>query len=206
MYKQIGVIAVLLLGMSGCGKSPQDSAGVSSQPVIAGEVTQASYDNAVKEILAHAIVVMNSAKPTEPELDGDIGKIEALLALSEKKDVDKERTHEAALMSTLGTLYARKAANNSTDPRIAGALIAKSYRYLDKAISLHPQDLMAKVNRGLVSAHVPNFLGKAEIAHEDLKFVEDNADFGRLSPDLQNTVKQALAEVDSRLAKSGNGQ
>ena len=206
MYKQIGVIAVLLLGMSGCGKSPQDSAGASSQPVIAGEVTQASYDNAVKEILAHAIVVMNSAKPTEPELDGDIGKIEALLALSEKKDVDKERTHEAPLMSTLGTLYARKAGNNSTDPRIAGALIAKSYRYLDKAISLHPQDLMAKVNRGLVSAHVPDFLGKAEIAHEDLKSVEDNADYGRLSPDLQNTIKQALAEVDSRLAKSGNGQ
>ncbi|MDR2012693.1 MAG: hypothetical protein LBQ20_06585 [Rhodanobacter sp.] len=206
MYKQIGVIVVLLLGMSGCGKSTPESAGASSQPVIAGEVTQASYDNAVKEILAHAIVLMNSATPTEPELDGDIGKIEALLALSEKNDVDKERTYEAPLMSTLGTLYARKAANNSTDPRIAGALIAKSYRYLDKAISLHPQDLMAKVNRGLVSAKAPDFLGKAEIAHEDLKSVEDDADFGRLSPDLQTAVKQALAEVDSRLAKSGNGK
>lgn len=206
MYKQIGVIAVLLLAMSGCGKAPSENAGAPSQPVIAGEVTPASYDNAVKETLAHAIVVMNSAKPTDPELDGDIGKIEALLKLSETKDVDKERTHEASLMSTLGTLYARKAANNSTDPRNAGALIAKSYRYLDKAISLHPQDLMARVNRGLVSAHVPEFLGKAEIGHEDLKFVEDHADFAKLAPDLQNTVKQALADVDSRLAKSGNGQ
>lgn len=206
MYRQVGVIAVLLLGMSGCGKSTPESTVAPSQPVIAGEVTPASYDNAAKETLAHAIVVMNSAKPTEPELDADIGKIEALLALSEKNDVDKERAHEAPLMSTLGTLYARKAANNSTDPRIAGALIAKSYRYLDKAITLHPQDLMAKVNRGLVSAHVPDFLGKAEIAHEDLKAVEENADFPRLSPELQNTVKEALTDVDTRLAKSGNGQ
>jgi hypothetical protein len=204
MYKQIAVVAVLLLGISGCGKSTPESAGAPSQPVIAGEVTQASYDNAVKEILAHAIVVMNSAKPTEPELDADIGKVEALLALSEKNDVDKERTHEASLMSTLGTLYARKAANNSTNPRTAGALIAKSYRYLDKSIALHPQDLMAKIDRGLISAHVPDFLGKAEVAHEDLKSVEEHPDFGKLTPDLQNTIKQALAEVDSRLAKTGN--
>ena len=206
MYKQIGVIAVLLLALSGCGKSTPESAGASSQPVIAGEVTQASYDNAVKETLAHAMVVMNSAKPTEPELDADIGKIEALLALSEKNDVDKERAHEAPLMSTLGTLYARKAANNSTNPRTAGALIAKSYRYLDKAITLHPQDLMAKIDRGLISAHVPDFLGKAELAHDDLKSVEEHAEFDKLTPELQNTIKQALAEVDSRLAKAGNGQ
>jgi hypothetical protein len=206
MYKQITVVAVLLLGISGCGKSTPESTGASSQPVIAGEVTPASYDNAVKEILAHALVVMNSAKPTEPELDADIGKVEALLALSEKNDVDKERTHEASLMSTLGTLYARKAANNSTNPRTAGALIAKSYRYLDKSIALHPQDLMAKIDRGLISARVPDFLGKAEVAQEDLKSVEQHPDFGKLTPDLQNTIKQALAEVDSRLAKTGNGQ
>ena len=205
MYKQVGVIAVLLLGLSGCGKSPESTV-VPAQPVIAGEVTPASFDNAVKETLAHAIVVMNSAKPTEPELDADIGKIEALLALSEKNDVDKERAHEAALMSTLGTLYARKAGNNSTNPRTAGALIAKSYRYLDKAISLHPQDLMAKIDRGLISARVPDFLGKAEVAHEDLRAVEEHADFDKLTPALQNTIKQALAEVDSRLAKTGNEQ
>jgi len=206
MYKQVGVIAVLLLGLSGCGKSTPESSVVPAQPVIAGEVTPASFDNAVKETLAHAIVVMNSAKPTEPELDADIGKIEALLALSEKNDVDKERAHEAALMSTLGTLYARKAGNNSTNPRTAGALIAKSYRYLDKAISLHPQDLMAKIDRGLISARVPDFLGKAEVAHEDLRAVEEHADFDKLTPALQNTIKQALAEVDSRLAKTGNEQ
>jgi hypothetical protein len=206
MYKQIGAIAVLLLGMSGCGKSTPESVSASSQPVIVGEVTPASYDNAVKETLANAIVLMNSAKPTEPELDADIGKIEALLALSEKNDVDKERTHEAPLMSTLGTLYGRKAANNRSNPRTAGALIAKSYRYLDKAITLHPQDLMAKIDRGLLSARVPDFLGKAEVAHEDLKSVEEHPDFDKLTPDLQNTIKQALAEVDSRLAKTGNGQ
>jgi hypothetical protein len=206
MYKHIAVIAALLLGMSGCGKSTPESVSAPSQPVIVGEVTPASYDKAVKEILAHAIVLMNSAEPTEPELDADIGKIEALLALSEKNDVDKERAREASLMSTLGTLYARKAANNRTNPRTAGALIAKSYRYLDKSIALHPQDLMAKIDRGLISAHVPDFLGKAELAHEDLKSVEENAEFGNLTPDLQNTIKQALAEVDSRLAKSGNGQ
>jgi len=209
MYKQIGAIAVnavLLLAMSGCGKSTQENAATPAQPVIVGEITPASYDNAVKDILAHAMVVMNSAEPTEPELDADIGKIEALLALSEKNDVDKERKHEAALMSTVGTLYARKAANNRSNPRTAGALIAKSYRYLDKAITLHPQDLMAKIDRGLISAHVPDFLGKAELAHDDLKSVEENAEFDKLTPDLQNTIKQALAEVDSRLAKAGNGQ
>ena len=146
---------------------------------------------------------MNSKKPIEQEIDDGIGKIEALLALAkEKKELDAKSAHEAALMSTLGTLYARKAEINNSNPRSAGALIADSYRYLDKAISRHPQDLMARVNRGLVSSKVPDFLGKAEIAHEDLKFVRDHADFGKLSPKLQDTIKQALAEVDSRLAKS----
>jgi hypothetical protein len=201
IYKQIA-IAVLLMAMSSCSKITSNSAGVSSQPVIEGEVTQTSYDNAVKENLAHAVNVISSETPTEQELDGDIGKIEALLALAKEKEVEKERTHEAALLSTEGSLYAVKARIHKNSPRITSEFIAKSYRYLDKAISLHPQDLNARINRGIVSSKVPDFLGKTQIAHEDLKFVRDNADFERLSPQLQDTVKQLLAEVDSRLAKS----
>ena len=201
IYNQIA-IAVLLMAMSGCGKITSKNAGDSSQPVIQGEVTQTSYDNAVKETLAHAVDVITSETLTEQELDGDIGKIEALLALAQVKEVDKERTHEAALLSTEGSLYSVKARIHKNSPRTTGEYIAKSFRYLDKAVSLHPQDLNARINRGIVSSKVPDFLGKTLIAREDLRFVRASADFERLPPKLQETVKQLMVEVDSRLAKS----
>ena len=194
--------AVLLIAMAGCGKITPKNAGVSSQPVIQGEVTQTSYADAVEKTLAHAVNVITSETPTEHELDGDIGKIEILLALSKAKDVDMAGTYEADLMSTLGSLYAEKARIYKNSPRTGGELIAKSFRYLDKAISLHPQNINARINRGIVASNVPDFLGKAKIAHEDLLFVRDNADFERLPTKLQDTIKQLLAAVDIRLAKS----
>jgi hypothetical protein len=204
-YKRIAISA-LLLAMSGCGQLTSKTAGDVSQPVIQGEVTPTSYDHAVKETLEHAISLITSETPTDQELDVDVGKIEQLLALAQEKDVDKERTHEAALLSTEGSLYAVKARINQNSPRLTGEFISKSFRYLDKAIALHPQDLNARINRGIVSSKVPDFLGKAQVAHEDLLFARDNADFERLSPQLQDTIKRDLAEVDSRLANSDHGQ
>ena len=198
--------AVLLIAIAGCGKVPPQNTGVRAQPVIQGEVTVASYDKAVTETLEHAMSVINSKAPAEQELDGDVGKIAALLALAQEKKVDEARTHEAALLSTEGSLYAVKGSIYKNNPRTAGELIATSFRYLDKAISLHPQDLNARINRGIVSSKIPEFLGKTATAHDDLEFVRDNADFARLSPELQDTIKALLAEVDSRLAKADRVQ
>ena len=199
-------LALLLIALSGCGKVPPKNGAVATQPIIQGEVTVASYDKAVTETLEHAMKVINSKPPAEQDLDGDIGKIDALLTLAQEKKVDEARTHEAALLSTEGSLYAVKGGIYKNNPRTAGELIATSFRYLDKAISLHPQDLNARINRGIVSSKVPEFLGKTATAHDDLKFVRDNADFVRLSPKLQDTVKDLLAEMDSRLAKADRVQ
>ena len=195
-------IAVLLIAMAGCGKSTSESAGDASHPVIQGEVTPSSYADAAEETLAHALHVINSETPTEKELDGNIGKIEALLALSEAKTLDAGRLHEADLLSTLGSLYAEKARIYKNTPRTGGELIAKSFRYLDKAIRLHPEDLNARINRGIVASNVPEFLGKTAIAHEDLLFVRNNAGFDGLPRGLQDRIKRLLAEVDIRLAKA----
>jgi|GEM_PF-2754473 len=197
IYREITIL-LLLTAISACSKMTADNSGIAPQKVIHGEVNPESYADAAKETLAHAQNLANSEPPPEHELDVDIGKIEALLTLSAQKDLDKEHAYDAALMSTLGSLYARKAQINKNTPRIAGELVAKAFRYLDKAVSLYPQDLGARITRGFVSSKVPDFLGKAEVAYEDLTYVRNSADFSKLPVSLQETIKQSLAEVDSR--------
>lgn len=198
---KLAALAALLIAISACGKGPPKNAAVPAQPVIRGDVTKASYDEAVKATLEHALNLVTSEAPAEQELDGDIAKIEQLLALAQDKKLDEGHAHEAALLSTDGSLYASKGRIHKNSPRTSGEFLATSFRYLDKAVSLHPQDLNARISRGIVSSKVPEFMGKTATAHEDLKFVRDSADFERLSPKLQGTIKDLLAEMDSRLAK-----
>jgi hypothetical protein len=194
-------ILLLLAGLSACSKV-SDTAGIPSAPVIEGEVTPASYADAARKALAHAAPLINSGAPREEEMDVDIARLEGLLALSAQGGLDDEKKHEAPLMSSLGVLYAQKANINKNAPRIAGEFIAKSIRSLDRAISLHPQNLDSRISRGLVFSKVPSFLGKAEVAYEDLKYVQDSADFGKLPSRLQDTVRRVLAELESELANA----
>jgi hypothetical protein len=198
------VIALsLALLLTGCSKrTPENDSAVKQQPIIQGEATEASYDSAVKKTLAHAIELENQVKPPEADLDADIAKIDALTALAQQKGLDTSHAHDAALMSTEGVLYARKAQINRDNARLGGALMGKSYRYLDRAVSEYPDDLMARINRGMVSAKVPDFMGKDGVAHDDLQFVCNSAEFAHLAPDVRSLMQQTLAQVDARLASA----
>lgn len=199
MFKKLG-IALVVLSLAGCEQ--QISSPVSPvAPLIEGELSQVSYLKAALAQVAATNQLMADPALTEAQLNTQIASLEQLLTLADQLQLDKAQLHEAELMSSLGSLYARKAAFYGSSAQQAGSFSAKGFRYLDKAVSKYPQNVTARLNRGIVSVKVPEFMNKAAIARTDLEFVLQSAEFAKLNPGLQQSIKAMLADVTARLAK-----
>lgn len=198
LIKTIALASALIL-ISACSKVAENPTAL-AEALVQGDATPATYAVAARDTLAHAAGLMNREASPESEVDADIGKMKSLLALSEQRKLDEKHKYDAALTSSIGALYAQKSKINKNAPRIALEFIEEAFHYMDKAVGMSPQDLDARVRRGLVSATLPGFLGKAEVAQKDLQYVRDNAQFSKLPPNLQASIKRALADVDAELA------
>jgi hypothetical protein len=198
LIRTIALASVLIL-ISACSKVAENPTAL-AETLIQGDVTPATYAVAARDTLAHATGLMNREASPESAVDADIGKMKSLLALSEQRKLDEKHKYDVALTSSIGALYAQKSKINKNAPRTALEFIEQAFHYMDKAVGMAPQNLDARVRRGLVSATLPGFLGKAEVAQKDLRYVRDNAEFGKLPPNLQASIKRALADVDAELA------
>jgi hypothetical protein len=137
---------------------------------------------------------------TEVQLDQHLARIETLIGLENKLNVDKSKLDDAELMSTLGAMYTRKAGFHAGNTEQAGAYVSSGFRYLDRAITKYPDNITARINRGLTCANVPEFMNKTEVARDDLRWVAESPDFAQLAPELQARVKSTLHDVEGRLA------
>jgi hypothetical protein len=200
MFQRCLLLAILL-SVVGCGRSASDAPAASEQALIQGELTEGSYRDAATKELAEAQAALVDPALTEEKLDKHLARIETLNGLANKLNVDKSKLSEAELMSTLGAMYARKAGFHSDNGEQAGALASSGFRYLDRAITKYPDDITARVNRGLTCANVPEFMNKTEVARDDLRFVVESPAFAKLRPELQARVKSVLHEVEGRLAR-----
>ena len=68
-------------------------------------------------------------------------------------------------------LYLGMQAGRTNDFMEAGILVGKSFEMLNKAISLDPNNPLARFHRGLMGVNVPEFLGKLESGIKDLEFL-----------------------------------
>ncbi|MBZ9613156.1 hypothetical protein [Rheinheimera maricola] len=197
MFRKFG-IALVVLSLAGC-EQPVSTAS-HADPLIEGELDQKSYLKAAVVQVAATNQLMADSALTEAQLNTQISQLEQLLTLADQLTLDKALLQEAELMSSLGSLYARKALFYTNNAQQAGSFSARGFRYLDKAVSKYPDNVTARLNRGIVSARVPEFMNKAAIARSDLEFVLQSSEFTKFNPGLQQSVKQMLAEVSSRLA------
>jgi hypothetical protein len=196
------LLLALLLSVVGCGKSTSNAPAESEQTLIQGELTQESFNEAAKKELAEAQAALVDPALTEETLDQHLTRIEELSSLSNKINVDKSKLSEAELVSTLGSLYVRKAGFHAKNGAQAGALAASGFRDLDRAIAKYPDNMTARINRGMTCANVPEFMNKSEVARDDLRFVVGSPEFANLGPDQQAQVKSLLRDVEGRLARS----
>lgn len=201
MFQRCLLLAILL-SVAGCGKPASDAPATNEQVLIRGELTEGSYrDGATKE-LAEAQAALVDPGLTEERLDKHLSRIEAINGLANKLNVDKSKLREPELMSTLGAMYVRKAGFHSDNGEQAGALASSGFRFLDRAITKYPDDITARINRGMTCANVPEFMNKTEVARDDLRFVVESPAFAKLTPELHARVKSVLHEVEGRLARA----
>ena len=193
------LLLALVLSVVGCGKPSSDVPAASQQALLHGELTQSSYREAAAKVLAEAITALSDPASTQQRLEKNVAQIETLMGLEDKLNVDKSQLSDAELMSTLGALYTREAGLQPDNTQQASALASAGFRYLDRAIAKYPNNITARVNRGLTCASVPEFMNKTEVARDDLQVVVDSADFAALTPELQAHVKSTLHEVEKRL-------
>ncbi|RMG39329.1 MAG: hypothetical protein D6732_04315, partial [Methanobacteriota archaeon] len=122
-----------------------------------------------------------------------------LIALGKTISGDTSKFKEAELLSTLGAMYARKAAFNSTNPRKAGTYTSIGFRYLDRAIIKYPENITARINRGITASSVPEFMHKTDVAKEDLTFVIQSTSFANLPSTLRTRIKSTLDKINNRI-------
>jgi tetratricopeptide (TPR) repeat protein len=90
-------------------------------------------------------------------------------------------------------LYLGMQAGRTTDFMEAGRLIGKSFETLDKAVSLDPENPIARYHRGLLGVNVPKFLGKMETGIQDLEFLMETPD--EVSKDILIAACEQLAQT-----------
>jgi len=190
------LIALLTL-LTACSQAPETITEFDASSLIQGELSAQSYVKAATTLVDAASQAVSSAELSEKELNQHIAKVEAMLQLA--RDLEQENPYRAELLSTLGSMYAKKSVFYSNNAKQAGSLAAKGFRYLDKAVSGYPNNITARINRGIVSARVPEFLNKTNVAISDLSFVVNNPDFSALSQPLQQSIHGMLAELNTRV-------
>jgi hypothetical protein len=196
MFRWYLLVSVLFI--AGCGGKPSNEPTASEQALIQGELTESSYRDAVANILPQLRAAISDPELTEERLDRNARQIEALIELGGRLNLDKSELSEAELSSALGANYTRKAGFHSDNAREAGAFASAGFRYLDRAVAKYPNNINARINRGLTSASLPEFMNKSTVAIEDLRVVVASPEFVKLSPDLQTRVKSVLHVVESR--------
>jgi hypothetical protein len=194
---------VIALVVSACGKSVADAPVAQANLQLPGELNETSYKQTAEQVLAEAHAAILDRALSEDRLDADAATIKALMALADKLDVDRAKLCEAELMSALGALYSRKAAFHIDSPQQAGTYSAQGFHYLDRAVSKYPDNITARLNRGMTAARVPEFMNKREVARDDLRFATNSLRFAELAPELQARVRETLAEVERQLAQQG---
>jgi tetratricopeptide (TPR) repeat protein len=90
-------------------------------------------------------------------------------------------------------LYLGMQAGRTTDFMEAGRLVGKAFEMLDKAVSLDPQNPIARYHRGVLSVNVPKFLGKMETGIQDLGSLIETPD--KVSEDILVSACEQLAQV-----------
>lgn len=90
-------------------------------------------------------------------------------------------------------LYLGMQAGRTTDFMEAGRLAGKAFETLDKAVSLDPQNPIARYHRGLLSVNVPKFLEKMETGIQDLESLMETPD--RVSKDILIGACEQLAQA-----------
>jgi len=196
------LLPAVFMSVASCGAAPNGESTASEKVVIQGELTENSYRDAVTKTLAQAKAAISDPTLKEERLDKNLVQLETLIGLESRLNVDKSELSDAELMSTLGAMYARKAGFHSDNANQAGTLAATGFRYLDRAVSKYPNNLTARINRGLTCAKLPDFMNKAEVARDDLLLVVKSPEFARLTPELQGHVKSVLQAVEGRALRS----
>ncbi|RMH48772.1 MAG: hypothetical protein D6694_00170, partial [Gammaproteobacteria bacterium] len=103
----IGIIMCILI--AGC--QPPSDQPVKSKIASAQKVTnESNYKKSVIDVLNESQALMGDKDLNEQRLDAGIKKIELLIALGKTISGDTSKFKEAELLSTLGAMYARKAA------------------------------------------------------------------------------------------------
>jgi hypothetical protein len=197
------LLLAFILSVASCGAPPSAEPTASEKALIQGDLTENSFRDAVARVLPEARAAMSDQALTEDRLDKEIAKVEALVSLAKRLNVDMSQLSDAELTSTLGAMYTRKAGFHSDNAEQAGALAESGFRYLDRAVGKYPDNLTARINRGLTCADVPEFMNKAEVAQDDLRFVLQSPAYTGLPTQLQVRVKSTLQEVERRLADAG---
>jgi tetratricopeptide (TPR) repeat protein len=108
-------------------------------------------------------------------------------ALEVLKDALSEYPDNSTLYAYTG-LYTGMKAGQTNNFLKAGQLSSKSFKLLDKAVSLSPDNPIALLFRGLMSVKVPGFLGKLDGGIKDL---QRTCDIISSSPDklsIENTI------------------
>jgi len=93
-------------------------------------------------------------------------------------------------------LYLGMQAGRTTDFMEAGRLIGEAFEMLDKAVSLDPEDPIARYHRGVLGVNVPKFLGKMETGIQDLEWLIENPD--NLSENILIGAYEQLAQAHEK--------
>ena len=91
-------------------------------------------------------------------------------AIQTMEEAVREFPASAQAHAYLG-LYIGIRAGQSNDMAEAMDLVQKAFQVLDKAVSLDPQSLPARLHRGTLGVNVPEFFGKLDQGIDDLEFV-----------------------------------
>jgi len=198
MSKQL-TLAMTIFMLISCGKPIADTTTTSVPALIQGQLTVGKFVDTAGMLVAQTNNIVSNQELDEEAVKQHIAKVSTLLNMANKLNVEKSHLLEAELLSSLGSLYTKQSVFHSNNVKMAGSLASKGFRYLDKAVNKYPDNVTARLNRGMVSAKVPEFLNKTQVAITDLEFVMAHQAFSHLSPSLQQAVKANLAHMTERM-------
>lgn len=198
---QIIMIGFVMLGLVACSDKAAvtETRNADRASVEAVNESPEDFQENTRELVVKASSALRTADLQEETVADLIREVEQKMAYGESLQDGTGVLMEAELMSTLGALYARLAGFHSQDVNKAGTLASKGFRYLDKAVGKYPDNITARMNRGIVSLRAPEFLNRTLIAKEDLEYVKGSDAFNNLNDETKALVRSSLEEVYGRI-------
>lgn len=189
----------ITVGSTACSQPPETKESFDTSSLFTGAATPRSFAEQARIMVTEASRIAKDKDTQEATLVLHIEKINAMLSLAKSLQANDEVILVPELLSSLGSLYSKQAMFHSDNAKLAGSYAAKGFRYLDRAVAKYPTNITARLNRGLVSAHVPEFLNKTQVAKDDLEFVVASEGFSNLPKPLQQAIQSTLQLMTSRL-------